>query len=82
MPGESHGQRNLPGYSRWGHKESGRTQGLSLTCHLSDGETEALEWLPGLGRVPQLGTGEEGFEPRAWVGVIIETPLRLLDLGS
>ena len=23
FPGESHGQRNLVGYSPWGHKESG-----------------------------------------------------------
>ena len=22
LPGESHGQRSLPGYSLWGHKES------------------------------------------------------------
>ena len=25
LPGESHGQRNLAGYSPWGHKESGTT---------------------------------------------------------
>ena len=26
LPGESHGQRNLAGYSPWGHKESGMTE--------------------------------------------------------
>ena len=26
LPGESHGQRSLAGYSPWGHKESHRTE--------------------------------------------------------
>ena len=26
LPGESHGQRSLAGYSRWGHKESNTTE--------------------------------------------------------
>ena len=26
LPGESHGQRNLLGYSPWGHKESDTTE--------------------------------------------------------
>ena len=26
LPGESHGQRSLAGYSRWGHKESDMTE--------------------------------------------------------
>ena len=34
LPGESHGQRNLAGYSPWGHKESDRT-GVALYA-LSD----------------------------------------------
>ena len=29
LPGESHGQRSLAGYSPWVHKESGTTEGLS-----------------------------------------------------
>ena len=29
LPGESHGQRNLAGYSPWGHKESDMTERLS-----------------------------------------------------
>ena len=30
LPGESHGQRSLMGYSPRGHKESDRTEGLAL----------------------------------------------------
>ena len=31
LPGESHGQRNLVGYSTWDHKESDRPEKLTLT---------------------------------------------------
>ena len=31
LPGESHGQRSLAGYSPWGHKESDMTEQLKLT---------------------------------------------------
>ena len=31
LPGESHGQRNLPGHSPWGHKESDTTEWLTTT---------------------------------------------------
>ena len=31
LPGESHGQRSLAGYSPWGHKESDTTERLSTT---------------------------------------------------
>ena len=31
LPGESHGQRNLAGYSPWGLKESDRTERLTFT---------------------------------------------------
>ena len=30
LPGESHGQRSLVGYSPWGHKESDTTEQLTL----------------------------------------------------
>ena len=30
LPGESHGQRSLAGYSRWDHKESDTTEQLTL----------------------------------------------------
>ena len=29
LPGESHGQRGLAGYSPWGHKKSGTTERLN-----------------------------------------------------
>ena len=31
LPGESHGQRSLAGYSSWGHKESDTTELLTHT---------------------------------------------------
>ena len=31
LPGESHGQRNLAGYSPWGRRESDTTEGLTLS---------------------------------------------------
>ena len=33
LPGESHGQRSLAGYSPWGHKESDTTEPLSRAVH-------------------------------------------------
>ena len=36
LPGESHGQRSLEGYSLWGHKESDTTERLTHThTHIS-----------------------------------------------
>ena len=37
LPGESHGQRSLVGYSPWSHKELDTTEQLTL-CHFRDGE--------------------------------------------
>ena len=36
MPGESHGQRSLAGYSSWGHRESDVTERLSTTQYPQD----------------------------------------------
>jgi len=33
LPGESHGQRSLVGYSPWGHTESGTMKPLSMRSH-------------------------------------------------
>ena len=33
LSGKSHGQRNLAGYSLWGHKESDMTEQLSTAQH-------------------------------------------------
>ena len=38
LPGKSHGQRSLVGYSPWGRQESGMTEGLTLSlssCHIT-----------------------------------------------
>ena len=35
LPGKYHGQRNLVGYSPWGHKESGMTERQTLSLHFT-----------------------------------------------
>ena len=35
LPGESHGERSLVGYSPWGRKESDMTERLSLSSYSS-----------------------------------------------
>ena len=40
LPGESHGQWSLGGYSPWGHKEPDMAERLSLSCfwhHMESG---------------------------------------------
>ena len=62
LPGKSHGQRSLVGYSPWGHKESDTTERLHFHFSLSELEKEmathsnVLAW-----RIP--GTGEPGGLP-------------------
>ena len=41
LPGESHGQRNLAGYSPWSHKESDTTERLSTAQHMLWGKIKA-----------------------------------------
>ena len=63
LPGKSHGQRSLVGYSPWGRKESDMTErlyftfpcdsaGKESTCNVGD-----LGSIPGLGRSPAEGKG-------------------------
>ena len=66
LPGESHGQRSLAGYSPWSHKESDTTElgfpygspGKESACNAG-----YLGPIPGLGRFPwrreRLGKGKE-----------------------
>ena len=42
LPGESHGQRSLAGYSPWGRKESDRTEQLSLSLTITESEIVIL----------------------------------------
>ena len=37
LPGESHGQRSLAGYSPWGYKESDRTERVKINSNISVG---------------------------------------------
>ena len=41
LPGESHSQRNLAGYSPWGHKELDMTEQLST--HLSSNKSKTIK---------------------------------------
>ena len=56
LPGESHGQRTLMGYSPWGCKESDTTEWKTPTYHIGEGNgnpSSVLAW-----RIP--GTAEPG----------------------
>ena len=60
LPGESHGQRSLAGYSPWGHKESDKTRTLLSFPGGSDGKefscsARDLGLIPGLRRSPTGG---------------------------
>ena len=60
VPGKSHGQRSLVGYSPWGRKESDTTDQLYFPFHALEKEmathSGVLAW-----RIP--GTGEPGGLP-------------------
>ena len=43
LPGESHGQRSLVGYSPWGRKESDMTEQLILSLHFHSAERQKYE---------------------------------------
>ena len=47
LPGESHGQRSLVGYSPWGHKESDMTEVTEYTCSLYTNFNDSFyhEWM-------------------------------------
>ena len=47
LPGESHGQRSLAGYSPWGHKELGMTEWFSLLLLSLMGGTSLIYFLIG-----------------------------------
>ena len=40
LPGESHGQRSLRGYSLWGHRESDMTEQLYTAQHIGNTDVE------------------------------------------
>ena len=47
LPGKSHGERSLVGWSPWGHKVLGTTERLTLTC--------LLTYLSGIGKSWERG---------------------------
>ena len=55
LPGESHGQRNLAGYSPWGHKESDMTEQLSTAHEMSRWVESHLLFLPQMQRETKDG---------------------------
>ena len=54
LPGESHGQRSLVGYSPWGHKESDTTEQLSNSNILD------LLLVETLGNICKIPIGKSG----------------------
>ena len=72
LPGKSHGQRSLVGYSPWGHEESDTTERLpfhfSLSC-IGEGNgnhSSVLAWrIPGTGEpcgLPSMGSHRVGHD--------------------
>ena len=59
LPGESHGQRSLVGYSPWGHKESDLTERLTLS---GDGGDSFTNTRKSIGTRPCSGPYAEGKE--------------------
>ena len=74
LPGESHGQRSLVGYSPWGHKDSDTTEQLHFHFHFHALEKEmathssVLAWrIPGMGEpggLPSMGSHRVGHDWR------------------
>ena len=72
LPGESHGQRNMLGYSSWGRKESEMTEQLLLSlwtaaCRLGSSvhgilQARILEWVA----IPfSMGSSQPGDQTQA-----------------
>ena len=61
LPGKSHGQRSLEGYSPWGHKESDRTEKPStFVGYRLDGRVDKVKGFLVMGLPEDLAKGEEG----------------------
>ena len=74
LPGKSHGQRSLIGYSPWGHRESDKTERLHVPLILTD----LISLLPkGLSRVFSSTTIRKhqffGAQPSLWSNLHICT---------
>ena len=60
LPGKSHGQRSLAGYSPWRCKESDMTEGLSTHTHTHT-HTQRYMWATG-GLLSAVGRREQSTE--------------------
>ena len=67
LPGESHGQKSLVGYSPWGHKKSDTTEQLSMQPHRMKTQLLCIERcterdaLPGIAHMI-VGTGQASLK--------------------
>ena len=57
LPGESHGQRSLAGYSPWGHKELDMTEQLN---NKDDIPLSSIGWKEGQRNIPKRGMKFKG----------------------
>ena len=61
LPGKSHGQRSLEGYSPWGHKESDRTERPSTFAgYRLDERVDKIKGFLVMALPEDLAKGEEG----------------------
>ena len=68
LPGESHGQRSLLGYSPWGHKESDMTELLTPLLSLKNGEASKRQrWTQAGKKVSQ----EKEVQEANWGGILL-----------
>ena len=79
LPGESHGQRSLVGYSSWGHKESDMTEWL---CTHIKGKIEAFrDWVTyQKSCVTESKTSLEPYLPASRARLLAPALCRLLGL--
>ena len=93
LPGKSHGQRNLVGYSPWSHEELDMTERLHFHFHALEKEmathSSILAWrIPGteeLGGLPSMGSHRVGHDWRdlaaavASVHILLKSSLKDFD---
>ena len=91
LPGKSHGQRSLVGYSPRGHQESDTTEQLHLTSLrvalvvknllTNTGDTRNVGLIPGSGRSPGVGSGNP-LQYSCLENFMDREPGRLQSMGS
>ena len=71
LPGESHGQRSLVGYSPWGHKESDMTEHPCMYANWPRDRNIRTSWVALVEKTPPANTGDmrHGFD--LWVRKIL-----------